>query len=424
MSKLKELAKNPGALKLIVANIISTFGSSVDNIAFSWIVYELTHDPIWISIIFAAGLLPMVCLQSIFAVWIERANKKMVMVITDFLGAVLMVGVAILYYLNMLNPVLLLVITIVNAIIETMRMPAGVAFVPRVLSEENLQVGMGINQSSCQVASIVGLAITGTFVGFFGVHCAFLLDAATFVVSLILIALIKYSEGKEENAEIETKVEKSSFWKEYKDGFKTLFEIKIIYYVCLIGIAMNAITVAISSFSAIYVGDYLNLSVDMYGFVSFIFSVGMAVGGIISGFMGKSITLKNLIVVEMVISGIVYIVFALLVFVENSIVCSAILLVLMLVFGVSVGIIGVSVSVAFTKAVPRDYLARIAGIFNSVVTAAMPITSIILSGIAIFLKVDTIFIICGIMALLFAFYIFTNKRINFDEKRKDNIEVV
>ncbi len=419
LSNYKKLKSDKGYIRLIVANFISTFGTSIDNIAFSWLVYELTADPIWIAVIAGASMFPMLVLQSIIAVWVERHNKKRIIIAADILGAVVMIIVVGLYLLELLNPVLLLVITLVNATIETTRIPAGIAIVPMVLSKENFATGQGLNQSLSQVASIIGLAVTGVIVATLGIYAAFIIDAVTFIISFIIILTIRTNEKKSDEKITETS-RKGRFIKEYKDGLNTLIKTQNIFMICMLGVVFNFLSTAVNTYMAIFVGDYLNFSVDIYGYISIAFTVGTIIGGLTSGIICEKMSSKKIFTYYSVIQGLFYIVWAFGIFLTPPELKLIVTLISALVFGVSSGILAVTTSVAFMKAVPREYLARVGGIFNSLVTASYPIAAVLLSVLSIFMGVDKIFIIFAGMSFLFAIVIIVKHKIKLEDEEKTN----
>ena len=42
----KDIFKQKEVFKLFIANIVSRFGDSIDSIAFTWLVYEITNNPL------------------------------------------------------------------------------------------------------------------------------------------------------------------------------------------------------------------------------------------------------------------------------------------------------------------------------------------------------------------------------------------
>ena len=235
------LKKDKQYLKVMVANIISDFGNSIDNIAFSWLVYEITGDPVWIAIIFGSAVLPMIFLQPVFAVWVERFSKKKVILFADAAGLCLMVTMGILYMMDVLTPMMLLLFTIINACIESIRIPAGLAFIPKILSKENYVAGTALSRSACQLSSLIGLAATGFILGFWGIHMALFVDAITFGFSFLIIAMVKYKEDLTSKLDA-PKLDIKQFKVEYKEGFAYLRSKKGVFTVCICGVLCNFVT--------------------------------------------------------------------------------------------------------------------------------------------------------------------------------------
>lgn len=44
--------------KVVLANGVSRFGDSIDLIAFQWIVYTITRNPVWIAVLGGVNYLP------------------------------------------------------------------------------------------------------------------------------------------------------------------------------------------------------------------------------------------------------------------------------------------------------------------------------------------------------------------------------
>ncbi len=404
ISNLKKLSGDKGFIKLIVANFISTFGSSIDDVAFSWLVYELTGSPIWIALIFGASTIPRMVLQSFVGVFVERYNKKSVILFCDFFGAIIMAILFSLYVLDILNPVLLLVITLANGMIETIRTPAGVAFAPQILSEKNYNIGLGINQSMGQIASIIGLAITGVIIATLGLHFAFLIDGLTFLISLVVIFSIKCEKENK-------KVGANNFLSEYKQGIKKFIKSPKIVRICMLCVMFNFISVPISTYSAIYIGDYLEFSVEIFSYYSIASTVGTIIGGLISSVISDKINSKKVFMYACILQGIIYLSLIFDIFVLQNGIKIAILLASALAFGALNGVLGVNISVEFIKAVPSEYLARMSGIFNSIATVATPITSLGLALISAYFKINVIFLCFAIFSFIFSVLILIKYKI-------------
>ena len=98
-------------MKMIVAALINRFGDSIDAIASTWIVYELTGSAVWSAVIFGVNKVPSVFVTPLAGAWVEGRNKKAIMIITDLIRAVCVAFVASGYLLGFLQPWMLLVTT-------------------------------------------------------------------------------------------------------------------------------------------------------------------------------------------------------------------------------------------------------------------------------------------------------------------------
>lgn len=129
----KEVFSQKQYIKMIVANVINRFGDSIDTLAFSWIVYEITGEASWSAIIFAINMLPSIFFQPFAGALAEGLNKKMAMVITDIIRGVCVSIILLLNYKGILNITYLVVVTIIISSVEAIRMPCATAIIPRIL---------------------------------------------------------------------------------------------------------------------------------------------------------------------------------------------------------------------------------------------------------------------------------------------------
>ena len=132
----KDIFKQKEYMKMMVAALINRFGDSIDAIASTWIVYELTGSAVWSAVIFGVNKVPSVFVTPLAGAWVEGRNKKAIMIITDLIRAVCVAFVASGYLLGFLQPWMLLVTTCIISTVEAFRGPAGSALTPRVLKAE------------------------------------------------------------------------------------------------------------------------------------------------------------------------------------------------------------------------------------------------------------------------------------------------
>ncbi|MFI3258041.1 MAG: MFS transporter [Spirochaetales bacterium] len=401
LEQYKQLKGEKQFLKMLVADFISGFGSTIDNIAIPWLVYMITGDPVWVAIIFGSAYVPTIVLSPVLGVFIEKMSKKKVLLFSDICGVALMVLLAVLFLSDMLNPWILLAIVFVNSCIEAIRNPAGVAIIPEILSAENYNVGMSLSHTLGRVASLIGLGITGFLITVFGVQTAVLIDAATFLCSFLIIATIRYVQSPVENQVSSWNF--AEFKASFKEGFDYLINNNIVKYICFFGIFINFFTVGFSTYLTVYVKDYMSMGPQFLSILSILFTLGSLLGSLLAPNFTAKYSLTKMLPTTGIVNGAAYVFFALLLLIPFVPLKLAAAFVVVFLYGLVGGVVGVSVSVGFMTYIEQSYLARLASVFNSLVSTAMPVSSALLALLAVFFGVDIIFLFYGILSLIITF---------------------
>ena len=99
----KAILKESGYRKLLISTMINRFGDSLDAVAFTWLVYQVTHSGVWSAIIFGMNILPNVIIQPFAGAIVERLDKKKVIVITHIMRGLLLVGFLAVYLSGTMN---------------------------------------------------------------------------------------------------------------------------------------------------------------------------------------------------------------------------------------------------------------------------------------------------------------------------------
>lgn len=178
--RYRDLVTQKEYLKMIVANLINRFGDSVDALAFTWMVYAITGSAAWSAIIFGLNHIPTIFIQPFAGALVEGMKKKRLMIVTDIMRGIIVAGLAVLYGMDRITPTVLVVFTLVISTVEAFRIPAGMAFVPKILEEKYFEVGTGLGNTLSTVMELVGTGAAGGIIAVFGIRTAIFIDAVTF----------------------------------------------------------------------------------------------------------------------------------------------------------------------------------------------------------------------------------------------------
>src|SRR5262245_27724858 len=75
---------------------LSLIGTWMTQTTTVWLVYELTKSPAWLGLVAFAGQAPTVLLAPIAGVWVDRLNRKRLLLVTQTLSLAQSLTLAIL----------------------------------------------------------------------------------------------------------------------------------------------------------------------------------------------------------------------------------------------------------------------------------------------------------------------------------------
>jgi MFS family permease len=193
---------------------VSVIGDSLTPVALAFAALALGHSAAALGLVFAISTLFRVIALPLGGVWADRLPRQLVMLASDWVRAAAHAAIGVLLLTGHAQMWELILQAAVYNFAGGFFQPASGALVPQTVSAEKLQQAnalMGLSRSFTQVG---GPAISGILVALSGPGWVFVIDAATFIVSAISLALLKIPPlvAPAEN----------NFWKELADGWRAV----------------------------------------------------------------------------------------------------------------------------------------------------------------------------------------------------------
>jgi MFS family permease len=239
-------------------------------------------------------------------------------------------------------------------------MPASMSILPETLSNEDLQAGNGLMMSSMQGANLVGSALAGVVVAAFTAGAGLAIDAVTFLVSVVSLALMRAAHratpSKREagasqehpSASTQEQGEQVSFWRFLLTS--RLIQVILLMFIVIGLFSGGLIEVALPTL----VHGPMHGSASSYGIILAAWGAGALVGSIFAGMLGKH-THKGLAIL---LAGLI--VAASIALLPTGGVIGA--MACMLIGGVANSVITVLLFTAIQLAIPRHLMGRVMGL--------------------------------------------------------------
>ncbi len=203
-------------LKLWTGQTISVFGSLVGQFAVSiTAILVLDASPIEMSLVRAADLVPTMLFGLVVGVWVDRLRRRPIMIAADVGRAVALGWIPLAAWLAILRIEHLYLVMFVASVLTLMFAIAYRSYLPVLVRRDQLVEGNSKLQATNSVAEVTGFGLAGVFVQVLTAPVTILLDAISFVISAVSLALIRRSEPPPNQP-----AERRSTWQEIREGLR------------------------------------------------------------------------------------------------------------------------------------------------------------------------------------------------------------
>ena len=393
----KDIFRQKEYMKMIIAALINRFGDSIDAIASTWIVYEITGSASWSAIIFGLNKIPSILVTPFAGAWVEGRNKKNIMVVTDIMRALCVAIVATGYLCGFLNAWILVLTTLTISTVEAFRGPANTALTPRILEEKYYEYGMSLMSTTCSVVELIGTAIAAGIIALIGTAGAIYVDMVTFVLSAFIIMAVN---TKEQNLQ-KQKFDVKEYMETFSDGLAYAIKEKTVLFFSGIAIFLNAILVPFNSLQAPLTSEILGGGAEVLSVLGIALTLGMMIGTTVYPVLGKVLSSKGYVALCCMGIGVYYIgLVACKPFYGSKIFMYGFVAVASFLCGVVVSIFMSFLNIEFVKNTDEQYLARAAGIMSALSVASVPVASVVVSAVATVISTEWLFVVAGALAII------------------------
>lgn len=174
---------------LLIAEAVSSTGSAITFVALPWFVLSTGGSATRMSIVLAAEILPMALFGIPSGSVVARLGARTTMLISDLVRAPLVALVPILHWSGHLTFGGLLVIVFLLGLFTAPYMSSQRTILPEIFGDDENAVAKasGLFGAAQHLPIVIGPAIAGILIGFFGTSPLLLVDAATFLFAFFMV---------------------------------------------------------------------------------------------------------------------------------------------------------------------------------------------------------------------------------------------
>ncbi|MCP4745636.1 MAG: MFS transporter [Desulfobacteraceae bacterium] len=395
---------------LLCGQFISQIGDKFYLLAIAYMVLKETHSPAMMGFVLFCSFFPSTVIGMISGVFVDRIDKKLIIILADIIRGIIILGVGIAFYYDSLDIKLIIFAQILVSICSAFFDPAIPAIIPQIVDKENLAKANSRTQLVRGICSVLGPVLGGMAVAMFGYFFIFLFNAASFIISGFFESFIKLKKAQKQV------LKKQTIMQDFLDGFFYVWnDTKLILILCVIAILhlfVGSIEVIIPLLADWVDGNGLkNL-----GFLQASFGLGILLTGLLIGFCNINDKEEKLIFFSLFCVGIVMMGIMIIMCFQIKVVLPFMLCLSM----ISSFIITAAICfrTIIQKKVDQNIIGRVFGFITSISNGSIPL-SIFLYGILFsYIKMEHLIFGTGFFMSLISFVLF----IKYNPKKTKNIK--
>lgn len=255
----------------------SLLGSRIVQFALVWWLTERTGSATVLATATLVALLPEILLSPIAGAYVDRWNRRIVMIVADSLIALASIWLAYLFWSGSMQIWHVYVIMLVRALGGCFHWPAMQASTSLMAPREHLARIAGLNQTLNGALSIVAPPLGALLMGLLPLHGVILVDVVTAALAIAPLCFVHVPQPRRADQDAEA----SSVWRDVRDGLRYVLNWPGL--VTLIGAIMVfkiALTPAFS-LMPLLVSDHFGGGAVQLSLLQSVIGVGVVLGGLI-----------------------------------------------------------------------------------------------------------------------------------------------
>ncbi|HEU5100312.1 MAG TPA: MFS transporter [Roseiflexaceae bacterium] len=382
--------------KFWVSQTISNLGSSFTSFALPLLIFQLTGSALNLAVASVATSVPGVLFGLLIGAWVDRVDRKRLMIRADLLRAVVIASIPLLTLANSVPIWWIYAVGFVTTTLAICFSFAQVTAIARLVTHDDLVTANGRMQASFAMVGVIGPLLAGFLVALIPTSTLLFFDAGSFLISASLLSRITTSFN------VTTSREPTTLRRDIAEGWRYVLHHPMLRAIAAIAALVNFVVVTIGAQTILFVKEWLQASDAQLGLFYAAESLGVISFSLAAGTLRKYLPFSMVALGAIILHGLLTLTLAITRLVWLAIPLMALMAGLIMIFNITV--------ISLRQAVvPNILLGRVTSVLNVLAGSVTPLGTLI-GGLAIDELHNVAFVygvIGGLLVLIGLSFIFT-----------------
>ena len=358
---------NRNFFMLLSGQFVSQIGDKLHMIALSFWVLKTTGSSAKMGAVLAASLIPSLVIGFFSGAFIDRYNRKNIIIGTDLLRGLILALFAVLFYFELINFYMILAMQMLLSVNAAFFDPAIPSVIPQIVDEKDLAAANSKHQFVNGFSTIAGAFIGGIFISMFGYLWVFVVNAISFLLSAFFECFIKIPPLQKDTTE---KRGETGILSDLKQGYQYILSDKALLILLFMVMVIHFFVGSIEIFMPVIANAISDDGARNLGFFQTAFGVGTIIMAVILSIKNISGKEKFTLFGSVFMIGVLYIAASF--FAGNEVVITGLYLMMIFMFGCCIICAAISFKTLLQKKVDNSFAGRVFAVVGSVGNASIP----------------------------------------------------
>ena len=267
-------------IPLWVGQALSLLGSQLVQFAIIWYLTQKTNSATTLAVASMMGLLPQVLLSPFIGTWVDRGNRRLILIAADATVALATLVLALLFAVGLIQVWQIYLALFVRAVAGGFHQSAFGASIVLLVPKENLARVQGFNQALYGALNIISAPLGAFLLSVVPMQGILGLDVGTALLAVSILLFVQIAQP-ESHSQIP-----GTFWQDFAAGFRYIIAWRGL--VILLGLVMviNFFFTASEALTPLLITKHFRGDAGQLGWWLSSFAVGTVLGGLILGAWG------------------------------------------------------------------------------------------------------------------------------------------
>lgn len=276
------MLKNINKTFLIVytGQAISQLTSSILQMAIVWYIITETNSSNIVALSGIVGFLPQGVLGLFIGVFIDRFDRKKIMIISDFLIAAASLSLSVSGFFGGISIPLIMIVLFIRSVGTAFHVPSLQAVTPLIVSKDELPKYSGYSQTLQSISLLLSPVLASFFFSIWSLQAIVMLDVLGAIIGVFTLCIVTIPKIK-----IDFENTKIDITLDMKEGIATLKKNRLFNFM-LLGAAFSIVYIPIFVLYPMMTLSYFGKNQWYAGAIEVVFAIGMLIGSLVLGATG------------------------------------------------------------------------------------------------------------------------------------------